>query len=378
MKHTDSKLKVGVMVRFLNAKGGGRVSRISGDTAWVEDEDGFEIPTLTKECVVVDAGDTFMPAYKPPRMSKPLGLAVDWDERVERQAAISFKQQEELVLPKPHTFLPASGSVNAYLAFIPVDEKKLSTTNYEAYLINDSKYTLFYTYSNKEGVRWGLRSSGFVDPDSQYFLEEFSPQDINDLELLNIQLIAFAENPKVYHSTYSIELRLDGRKFFKLNSYETNDFFEESTWVETLVEDDVVHTRRPSKPSIQEITEAMQTPRKADIRPVATKRQSPTVESNDPLVVDLHIDALLDDTTGMNNAAILRYQLDKFNEVMQANLKKQGRKIVFIHGKGEGVLRNKIEGELKYRYADCLYQDASFKEYSYGATQVTIGELKKG
>lgn len=376
MKQTDNKLRVGATVRFLNAKGGGRVARITGDTAWVEDEDGFEIPTLARECVVVESDDTFMPAYKPPKTVKPVEGAIKQNVLIEAEEV--RPRSQEVAVPKPHTFLPASGRVSAYLAFLPMDEKRLGQTNYEAYLINDSKYSLFYTYSHKDGVRWGLRSSGFIEPDSQLFLEEFAPHEVNALELLNVQLVAFADNPKIYYGTYSIELRLDVRKFFKLNTYEENDFFDDGAWVEPLVEGDEVH-QSMSRLDTRGIAEAMQTPKqlvKQAKGKGATLVQKPA--NNDPLVIDLHIEALLDDTTGMNNAAILRYQLDKFNEVMQANLKYRGRKIVFIHGKGEGVLRNKIEGELRYRYAGFIYQDASFREYSYGATQVTIGELKKG
>ena len=51
---------------------------------------------------------------------------------------------------------------------------------------------------------------------------------------------------------------------------------------------------------------------------------------------------------------------------------KHGTKLIFIHGKGEGVLRHAILHELSYRYKNCPYQDASFQEYGYGATQVTI------
>ena len=40
--------------------------------------------------------------------------------------------------------------------------------------------------------------------------------------------------------------------------------------------------------------------------------------------------------------------------------------------KGEGVLRHAIINDLNYRYKRYQYQDASFQEYGYGATQVTI------
>ena len=69
---------------------------------------------------------------------------------------------------------------------------------------------------------------------------------------------------------------------------------------------------------------------------------------------------------------MLECQLNVFRKTMDENLKNKGRRIVFIHGKGEGVLRNALIKELKYKYKNCVYQDASFREYGFGATMVTI------
>ena len=74
----------------------------------------------------------------------------------------------------------------------------------------------------------------------------------------------------------------------------------------------------------------------------------------------------------MDNTAILKYQIEKFNEAMKSVLRKKGQRIVFIHGKGDGVLRKAILTELKVKYPQCRWQDASFKEYGYGATMVTV------
>ena len=90
------------------------------------------------------------------------------------------------------------------------------------------------------------------------------------------------------------------------------------------------------------------------------------------LEVDLHIDELIDSRAGLSNADMLNLQIDEFRKVMDANLKNKGLKIVFIHGKGEGVLRNAIMKELNHRYKGHQVQDASFREYGFGATQVTI------
>ena len=94
--------------------------------------------------------------------------------------------------------------------------------------------------------------------------------------------------------------------------------------------------------------------------------------SNEPLVVDLHANELLETTAGMGTSDILNYQLDYFRRTLEENKHNKGLHIVFIHGKGEGVLRHAIINELRYRYKNYPYQDASFQEYGYGATQVTI------
>ena len=74
----------------------------------------------------------------------------------------------------------------------------------------------------------------------------------------------------------------------------------------------------------------------------------------------------------MSSADILQYHLDTFKKTLEEHKKERGKKIVFIHGKGEGVLRRALIHELTYRYKNLRYQDASFQEYGYGATQVTM------
>jgi len=96
------------------------------------------------------------------------------------------------------------------------------------------------------------------------------------------------------------------------------------------------------------------------------------VLKNDKIIVDLHADQLLETTAGMSSGNILDYQLDVFRRVLDRYKTNKGQKIIFIHGKGEGVLRQAIIHELNYKYKHFQYQDASFQEYGYGATQVTI------
>lgn len=90
------------------------------------------------------------------------------------------------------------------------------------------------------------------------------------------------------------------------------------------------------------------------------------------LEVDLHATELLDTTVGMSPADIKAYQLRVFNDTMQQHLKDKGKRIVFIHGNGEGVLRRALLDELRRSYKSCDVQDASFQQYGFGATMVTI------
>ena len=87
--------------------------------------------------------------------------------------------------------------------------------------------------------------------------------------------------------------------------------------------------------------------------------------------VDLHINELLDDCRGLSNSEILTVQLDKFRDELNKAVKNHNKRIVFIHGVGNGTLKNELRKQLEktYKYK---YQDASFKEYGFGATMVFL------
>jgi len=101
-------------------------------------------------------------------------------------------------------------------------------------------------------------------------------------------------------------------------------------------------------------------------------RQQRKQQRDEELVIDLHAHELLETTAGMSAGDIKNHQIAIFNRVMQEHISEKGKKIVFIHGKGDGVLRKAVIDELKYKYKSCEYQDASFQQYGFGATMVII------
>ena len=153
-----------------------------------------------------------------------------------------------------------------------------------------------------------------------------------------------------------------------MHTFQESEFFETPALIYDIVKDDV-----PTKQvyvSAEELQSALLQKTVVDkpkSQPIVKRGgQSGIIE------IDLHIGELLDDTHGMSNSEILNYQLDKFREVLEQYKNKREQRIVFIHGKGDGVLRKALLDELKRKYPAFRHQDASFQEYGFGATMITI------
>ena len=349
--------KVNDIVRFLNAQGGGRITKIVDNLAYVEDEDGFETPVLLREIVVVEESKSKPTAYDRPLVPAK-SKEVDAPGPKPKPAALPVEETE-------------TGEVlNVVLAYEPAEIKHLNTTKFYAYLVNDSNYYLYFSYMSRddESGMWKTRFHGIVEPNIQVLLEEFGHESLPEMDRVAVQYVAFKQDkPFKLKNPALVEYRLDTTKFYKLHCFHDNMYFDSPVIAFDIVKNDL--PKRQMVIDSSDLERAMREKRVADKpnRKPVEKRQN-----EGPIVVDLHIDELLDTTAGMSSTDMLLYQLEKFRETIEAHKKHIGQKIVFIHGKGEGVLRKAILDELKRRYPRCEAQDASFREYGFGATQITI------
>jgi dsDNA-specific endonuclease/ATPase MutS2 len=111
----------------------------------------------------------------------------------------------------------------------------------------------------------------------------------------------------------------------------------------------------------------------------STKKSKKTVSkphASDEMEVDLHIEELTDDSYNMSNAQKLNLQLAHFQDALDKAIKGHVRKIIVIHGVGNGVLRQSIRDVLK-RYQGIEYSDGSYRKYGAGATEVRITAKSK-
>lgn len=88
--------------------------------------------------------------------------------------------------------------------------------------------------------------------------------------------------------------------------------------------------------------------------------------------VDLHIENLLDSHRNMTNGEIIQVQLNVFESSLKRAMSKRMRKIVFIHGVGQGVLRSEIRRLLKDYYPNTEFYDANYRQYGVGGTEVLV------
>ena len=391
-------MKIGDKVRFISEVGGGVVSGFQGkNIVLVQDEDGFDIPMAINDVVVIgeeDYNKAHLP-YGKPEPKKPDNRSVkaimgDQSNIVDNQDndddEVDFSK---VTFRAPVEERKGGNALSAYLAFVPIDIKEITHTRFECYFVNDSNYYIQYSYLAADGNSWTLRAQGEVEPNTKEYIEEFGRDELNSFGHVAIQLFAYKrEKPFVLKPVVDVQFRIDPVKFYKLHTFQENDFFEQPALLHTIIENDKV--TRPLVVDAKQLKAEMYHVEPNDNTKVASHQNNGYVRRYDDgrkggnpfitkrkgdegvIVVDLHANALLDTTAGMSAGDILNYQLDVFRRTLKEHASKKGQRIVFVHGKGEGVLRRALINDLVYRFKHYTYQDASFQEYGYGATQVTI------
>ena len=388
-------MKVGDTVRYLNSTGVGVITRIDGKIAFVE-EDGFETPVLMNELVVV------IPAGYQPKTSANLmfdeaarsftgtrdkGQGTENKGQRDKGTEGQRTSTENLDIEKeePVVLTPHGDKLNIALAFEPQDIKSLSSTTFAAILVNDSNYWLdfqFLTRSASERT-WHLAFRGSVAPNELIDLAEYTHEDLPSIEYVALRALpAKRYTDFELKAPINFQKRLDITKFHKLHCFNPGLYFDTPVLEIPVVKDDVpaqtikdnelkaLQDRVKEHLGIKDKDKDKDKDKKS--RPSSPAPRPSATKLLPPIEVDLHIGELLDSTAGMEKADILNYQLDTVRRVMKENERRKGQKIIFIHGKGEGVLREAVRKLLRHDYPRADLQDASFREYGFGATLVTV------
>ena len=406
-------IRKGERVKFLNDATVGTVAKIEGSMAYVTVEEGFDIPVLLTDLIAIDVeaerqairqmgvgdgtpvntnagGGPKHREHKPkPQRQGPqygkISLVEEADDEealpdlvairqnylkrrtADNEAAVRQEEARAKAVPSPVELT----EYDVKLCFVPQDAARPEeSAQLECHLVNDSSYRLFYTVSRwNAGRSVSLIASGLLEEDSKALLKTWRREDLNRLEKLQISLLLFKPTNYVPAPAEDFTLELSPLKFVRRGNYVENDFFDEPTVVFTLATDkEAVRQERAEQQALEENLKQ----NLPEMRKDSPKKQGATQRyANEPQIVDLHAEQILDDTEGMSSGEIAAAQLARFEIAMDLAVGAGRRqRIVFIHGVGSGKLKHEMKKVLAAKYPKIRYQDASFAEYGYGAIMV--------
>jgi hypothetical protein len=353
-------IQVGDKVRFLNDVGGGTVSRlIDRKSVMVMNDYGFEVPTQIQELVVIEQAISYDGNKSTSSNTAPSGSKEPEKERIVDTSEIFYPQVD---------YIKETGdAINIFFAFVP--KGRPGNSDLDMYLINDSNYNVLYSIISKDGTGVTASNSvGVLEANTKELIEAMALASVNTLPEYIFHLIFYRKGEFPVKDPIIKQLSINPIKFYKEKTYLPNDFFNHDSLLFP------VYAESPLAEAVNELThkeikEIISTKEKVETNPVFTSRK----EKEGPVLeVDLHIHELLDDFRGLTNGEILEVQIAAFKSKLDEASRLNIKKAVFIHGVGNGVLKLEIRKELDKLSKKLSYQDASFKEYGYGATLVQL------
>ena len=348
-------LKIGDKVRFLNEVGGGRItSVINEDMVNVETNDGFEVPTRVNNLIVVNSPDVYESGRSRNTVAAPKPAAPQ-EKKVAKPEEPWFSDKNQVAAKEDSQFL---------FALVPEIPANPPTGNISMYLVNNCNDTLLFRFAQKTKYNYETVSAGSLSPNSKTYLGLIKPEMIAELPVYCFQLLNFRKRTKELEPFLQKEITLSAVKFYKQNTFVATKLFKVPAMVIQLNEN-------PLKVELEKLTE--RDFQKAVAQKEPKKKEQPISLPNTEMIeVDLHIHELLDNYNNLTNTEMVAVQMAKFHEEMDKAIKSEVKKIVFIHGVGNGTLKNELRRELQRKYSKYNFQDASFREYGYGATMVII------
>jgi predicted house-cleaning noncanonical NTP pyrophosphatase (MazG superfamily) len=344
-------IKIGDKVKFLNDVGGGVVTGFAGkDKVYVENYDGFEIPCLISQLVFIDS----------PGMNKA--------EKTETRQTRPVKSAEPEFRETPGTLMKGKDAAQFYFCFVPADSGNPLTGDVTMFLVNDSNFTLMFRFVYIKPTGINTVKTGVLQSNSKVMLSSFGQNLLSDLPEFGFQLIYFLSNENDLQIPIVKRFKLNPLKFYKETSFQFSNFFGQNAM--TLQVSQNIQAAAIDKLTEEEFQKLVQHKKE---EPVTEK---PVQKKNEEIVeIDLHIDEIIDSTKGLSKTEILQIQKDKVESEMKLAIQTGVKKIVFIHGIGQGVLKQEVINMLKTKFKKYYFQDASFQEYGYGATMVILRKV---
>lgn len=346
--------KKGDKVKFLNDVGEGVIVRFQDkNIAIVHNNDGFEVPVLMNELLKIEEHYVFD----------------DKQDREEDDENHSSQAIKETIEPEDmdEDGLNTDHYASIFFAVVPKDKEDILNSDLKIFLINDSNFRVLYSISRKEGEFQSLMAYGNLEDNTKIQLADIKRDELNDFEEINFQIIFFRKGNYYLLNPVNRTWNVKPSRFYKENSFTENDFFHEKAFIYEITKEQINLADHISDDDIEKAKKEKERKEPKKVYQSSKKGKDEEIEE-----IDLHIQELTDDYSNLTNAEILDIQMSRFTTALEGAILSGTKRIVFIHGVGNGRLKHEILKTLNRKYPKLRYQDASFKEYGYGATLVML------
>jgi len=394
-------MNVGDRVRLLTGTEEGIITRVlDSELVEVAIDNDFTIPVLRRELVLVAAeeGQAFRrPAPEPARpatgtkKNKPPGGQLKVPRPAQPAPGPSQKQPagpSAAMPPRPAAATPPPPAAKGlYLGLVHQAPELLAL-----HLLNNTEAEVVFTYGEERQGKYRalatgqLRAKAASAPLAHLHLKDFETWPAVVFQLLSFKL----------NSDTAYDL-LTKRQSFKATTFYTSrrpaPVIGKEAYLFQLDERPAPALNPEKLAAAEAALEAASPAPVLDPKQAATLQQA--LAGDKPLAVpaaiapappkpaaalaapphefDLHIEALRPEgAEGLSNTALLRLQLDAFEDALSRALATNMHEIIFIHGAGNGVLRKEIHRQLSRNKDIKFFEDAQKEKFGYGATLVRL------
>lgn len=360
------KFKVGDRVKFLSSTGGGIIRSFSAtNVANVEMEDGFEVPTLVND-LVLDACEDKAGAFF---CSKPQENEKDNTEQKEHtteersQASYLGHKAKEM-------------AAGVYLCFVPHDQKWLVYGDMDVWMVNNTDHRCIYSILLLE-ERNGFVSEdyGTLEARQKQTICTITRDECDKWTKGAVQILFHDDMSDCVMMPVNCRLKIRTDKFYKEGCFVPTAFFQEKVLTIPICDEQEMNVFLRATTS-----ETKDKDEEEEKQVLKVARQNYTNTFLDAYMtdsscaeVDLHIGELVEDYYLLEPEQMLRIQLNHAERCLNEAIIQGLKKVIFIHGIGQGVLKNELKKMLD-KYDNLHYFDASIMKYGAGATEVYLGK----
>lgn len=322
-------MRIGDRVRALHGDEEGTVVNFQGESiVEIEIEDGFTIPMLKKDLVVIsEQEDSYFRKPQPtPSQSNAPALAI-----------------------------PAVKEQSLLLAFVPINDREV-----QLHLINSHRKDCFVVVNRSSKNGHKALFHGEVSSQNTQKLFYWKLPDFETWPSLTIQYLFINEEEDTLPETKNSRIKFKSSVFFK--SKRKLPILSKEGYNLRIDESFRTIDAESIKQSLFQQSE--------EVEYIQPKKS--ITGNGGQHVIDLHIEELTTDFSNLENEEILRIQLEHFQKALDKALISGADSLKIIHGVGNGVLRNEVQQIISQLDKVNYFEDADKQRFGYGATIVNF------